>query len=76
MYIHTQAKVQKLEEREQRKQAEACMACGKTAASLKMRRLLNCSACTIGPTYCSTECQKACWKSHKVECKANRKATK
>jgi hypothetical protein len=49
-----------------------CVACGKTAVTLGTK-LLRCSACTLAPSYCSVGCQKACWKEHKAECKANRK---
>jgi hypothetical protein len=62
-----------VEERDRQKLAEACVACGKTAGGLGLSRLLRCSACTVAPLYCSSECQKACWKAHKAECKANRK---
>jgi hypothetical protein len=50
-----------------------CMGCGKTAEMVDGGKLLLCSACTLAPSYCSVACQKACWKMHKVECKANRK---
>ena len=58
------------------KALDVCMACGKTAADVGAVKLLKCSACTIAPVYCSAACQSACWKEHKVECKANRKADK
>jgi hypothetical protein len=73
---HLQAVMRSLEEYEERKIREVCVNCGKQAAEMPLQRLLKCSACTIMPAYCSTECQKACWKGHKVECKANRKTTK
>jgi hypothetical protein len=58
------------------KTGATCVACGKSAADVGPSRLLKCSACTIAPLYCSAECQQACWKAHKAECKANRKASK
>ncbi len=39
-----------------------------------MRRLHECGACTLAPKYCGVECQRACWKAHKAECKANRRS--
>ncbi len=62
-----------LEEKEREKAMEKCVSCGKTAGELGMKQLLKCAACTVAPCYCSTECQKTCWREHKVECKANRK---
>jgi hypothetical protein len=58
--------------------SDVCVACGKTAADVECGagKLLRCSACTIAPKYCSVACQRACWKAHKAECKANRKASK
>jgi hypothetical protein len=56
------------------KGSDACAACGKTAADAGVAKLLKCSACTIAPLYCSAACQKACWKAHKADCKANKKA--
>jgi hypothetical protein len=50
-----------------------CVACCKTADDLGVERLHRCSACMLARLYCSSECQKACWKMHKAECKANRK---
>ncbi len=61
--------------REQQQQQLACTACGKTTAMLGEKKLLICSACTLAPSYCSVECQRACWKEHKAECKANKKQT-
>jgi hypothetical protein len=54
---------------------EVCSACGQSAA-VGGPKLFKCSACTVAPLYCCIECQRACWKSHKAECKANRKAAK
>jgi hypothetical protein len=56
-------------------QQATCVACSKTAAMLGVEKLLKCSACTLAPSYCSVECQRACWKEHKSECKANTKQT-
>ncbi len=56
--------------------AEACVACGKTAADVGVKKLLKCSACTVAPRYCSAACQHACWKAHKAECRANKNAAK
>jgi hypothetical protein len=53
---------------------DACVACGKTSADVGVKALLRCSACSIAPLYCSVECQRACRKAHKAECKANKKA--
>jgi hypothetical protein len=50
-----------------------CVACGKSAAELGVKKLMRCSACTIAPCYCSAVCQRECWSAHKAECKANRK---
>jgi hypothetical protein len=55
------------------KAMEVCVACGKTAADARVKKLLKCSACTMAPKYCSAGCQHACWAAHKAECKANRK---
>ena len=52
---------------------QVCVACGKSAVDVRVKKLLKCSACTIEPKYCSVECQHACWPAHKAECKANRK---
>jgi hypothetical protein len=54
------------------KTPRVCEMCGKTAAQLGVRRLQTCSACTIAPTYCGAECQRACWGAHKAECRAHR----
>ncbi len=70
---HTAGHFQELEERDQAKRAEACVACGRSAEVLGLRRMLKCSACTIAPLYCCVQCQKACWGTHKAECKANRR---
>jgi hypothetical protein len=45
----------------------------KPAGEAGLKRLSRCSACTVAPCYCSSECQRACWPAHKAECKANRK---
>ncbi len=50
-----------------------CTGCGKTAEQAGVKKLLACSACTVAPRYCSPECQCACCKLHKAECKANKK---
>jgi hypothetical protein len=55
---------------------EMCVACGKTAAEARVKKLLRCSACTLAPRYCSVECNHACWAAHKAECKANKKPVK
>jgi hypothetical protein len=60
--------------REREKLGQKCVVCGKTAAGIGARQLLKCSGCTIAPLYCGGECQKAHWKTHKAECKANKKA--
>jgi hypothetical protein len=60
----------------QRRAAEKCVACGKTAADVGATKLMKCSGCTIAPKYCSPECQQTCWREHKAECKANRKIKK
>ena len=52
---------------------KVCSGCGKSAVDAGVEKLLKCSVCTIAPSYCSAACQKACWKAHKTECKANRK---
>ncbi len=70
----TEAMVQAVEEQERMKMAEMCMVCGKTRAELGMQALLKCSACSIEPKYCSAECQKVAWPSHKAGCKANRRS--
>jgi hypothetical protein len=62
--------------RSQKHSGDVCVACGKSAADVGVNRLLKCSACTVAPRYCSAECQSACWKAHKAECKTNRKAPK
>jgi hypothetical protein len=49
----------------------ACSVCDRTAADVGVKRLSFCSACTIAPRFCSTECQRAGWPAHKAECKAN-----
>ncbi len=64
---------QKIEERDQKKKAEACTACGQTAEELGLSRMLRCSACTVSPLYCSAACQKASWSAHKAECKVNKR---
>jgi hypothetical protein len=66
---HEEAKLR----REREQQQAACVACGKTAEMLGVDKLRMCSACTLAPVYCSVECQRACWKEHKAECKANKK---
>jgi hypothetical protein len=62
-----------LQESQKQKECQACVVCGKTAGELGVERLSKCSACTIAPRYCSAACQKSGWKSHKAECKANKK---
>jgi hypothetical protein len=52
---------------------EVCMVCGKTAEAVG-KELMRCSACTIKPLYCGAECQRAAWKEHKAECKANKRS--
>jgi hypothetical protein len=59
--------------REENASMETCVCCGKTAVMVGLKRLERCSACTIAPTYCGVECQRACWRAHKDACKANRK---
>ncbi|KAJ7675485.1 ankyrin repeat-containing domain protein [Mycena rosella] len=44
------------------REGKACDACGNSAASLK-----NCSRCRIA-RYCSADCQKKVWPSHKKTC--------
>jgi hypothetical protein len=61
-----------VEERERLRVTEPCACCGKTAAMCGLQQLRSCSACTIGPKYCSVACQRASWGAHKAECKANR----
>jgi hypothetical protein len=61
-----------VKEYERLRVTEPCAGCGKTAAVCGLERLMQCSACTIAPKYCSAACQKACWPAHKAECKANR----
>ena len=63
-------------EREEQKLGETCEACGKSARDLGKKVMLKCSACTLAPLYCGSECQKAAWPAHKAACKANRKASK
>ena len=41
-----------------------CAKCNKTDGTL-----LKCGGCNLGIYYCSKECQKAHWKTHKVDCK-------
>ncbi len=55
---------------------ESCLVCGKMAQELGMEKMLKCSACTIRPSYCCAECQRAHWGTHKSECKANKKGSK
>ncbi len=50
----------------------SCVACGKHAHEVGTKKLLKCDACTIAPRYCSIECQKAMWPTHKADCKAHR----
>jgi hypothetical protein len=52
---------------------DARVACGRTSADVGMKALLRCSACSVAPLYCSVECQRACRRAHKAECKANKK---
>ncbi len=59
--------------RQRDKLGQRCAGCGRTAGEMGVQQLLKCSVCTIAPMYCGTECQKAQWKTHKAECKANRK---
>jgi hypothetical protein len=59
--------------REREKLAQKCVGCGKTAADMGVQQLLKCSGCSMAPLYCGSQCQKAQWKEHKAECKANRK---
>jgi hypothetical protein len=61
-----------VKEYERLRVTEPCAGCGKTAAVCGLERLMQCSACTIAPKYCSAACQKACWPAHKAECTANR----
>jgi hypothetical protein len=72
-FMQTDVAAQKLEERDQEKMSEACIACGQTAEQLGLSRMLRCSACTVSPLYCSAECQKASWSAHKAECRANKR---
>jgi uncharacterized CHY-type Zn-finger protein len=58
---------------QRQKMTESCVVCGKTRAELGVEGLMRCSACTVEPKYCSVGCQKAHWKGHKAECKANRR---
>ncbi len=62
-----------VQERKNKGMTEVCIRCGKTAATMGVKELQRCSACTIAPVYCSVECQRACWGAHKAECVANRK---
>lgn len=48
-------------------QARGCVNCGVQATKLRQ-----CGACKL-VGYCSTECQKADWPSHKEFCKAHRR---
>ncbi len=50
-----------------------CASCGKCEDELGESSLLQCSACTIAPLYCSVACQRASWSAHKAECRANKK---
>ncbi|KAK7035969.1 ankyrin [Favolaschia claudopus] len=45
-----------------------CDNCGKTAKDVGKAKLSICSACASAP-YCSVECQRQNWKTHKVHCK-------
>jgi hypothetical protein len=73
IHTHMQAEQAHSKQLDKSKVRDVCVRCSKTAADEGLRKLLKCSACTIAPLYCSTACQKACWKEHKAECKANRK---
>jgi hypothetical protein len=59
--------------REKEKLAQKCVVCKKTAEEMGLKQLSKCSVCTIAPSYCGKECQKAHWAAHKNECKQNRK---
>ncbi|CAG9461369.1 unnamed protein product [Pedinophyceae sp. YPF-701] len=48
---------------------DRCNHCGKLESQLASRKLSACSQCR-NAHYCSRECQRAAWKSHKPECKA------
>jgi hypothetical protein len=50
----------------------ACVACGKTSSDVGGGKLAKCAACTVAPRYCSSECQRMCWRAHKAECQANK----
>jgi hypothetical protein len=56
----------------QKRSSTSCAACGKQAHEVGIKKLHRCDACTIAPRYCSAECQKAMWPTHKVECRAHR----
>jgi hypothetical protein len=70
--VKTDVAAKQVHDRELEKQADACVVCGRTAGELGLARMLRCSACTLKPSYCSVQCQRACWGAHKAECKANR----
>ena len=55
----------------QGRMTDECATCGKKAGEAGRKVLLRCEACTISPQYCSSACQRASWKGHKEECKAN-----
>ena len=44
-------------------EAKKCSACGASA-----EKLLRCSTCSQ-TCYCSSQCQRAAWPAHKLECK-------
>ncbi|KAJ7186648.1 hypothetical protein C8R46DRAFT_277269 [Mycena filopes] len=45
----------------------ACDACGRLESSLEKQQLLSCAGCLLAK-YCSKECQKQDWRSHKHRC--------
>jgi splicing suppressor protein 51 len=47
---------------------DSCEYCDKTAANAVVERLQQCAGCKL-TLYCSKECQKADWKTHKKECR-------
>ena len=49
-----------------------CLGCGETAEINGLERLLQCSACNHGASYCSKQCQKKDWPLHKEACKEAR----
>jgi hypothetical protein len=70
--LRTDLVAAKLVDRAKQKLAETCSQCGQSAQALGKQRLLKCSGCNLGRLYCCSECQKAHWAVHKVECRANR----